>query len=214
MIENYKVIYGDKEEIYTDEIVEKKSRFIASIKIVETEEEAVSFISAIKKKYYDARHNCSAFVVGKKKELVRCNDDGEPSGTAGKPMLEVLLGSDIVNVAVVVTRYFGGTLLGTGGLVRAYTEATKVGLAQCQIAIMSLGKKVKIHTDYNTIGKVLYELGQRGLGQEDSEYTDVIVLTVIVPIEDADEFEKKITEISAGKSIVEVVEEVYFEKIE
>ncbi len=214
VIENYKVIYGDKEEIYTDEIVEKKSRFIASIKIVETEEEAVSFISAIKKKYYDARHNCSAFVVGKKKELVRCNDDGEPSGTAGKPMLEVLLGSDIVNVAVVVTRYFGGTLLGTGGLVRAYTEATKVGLAQCQIAIMSLGKKVKIHTDYNTIGKVLYELGQRGLGQEDSEYTDVIVLTVIVPIEDADEFEKKITEISAGKSIVEVVEEVYFEKIE
>lgn len=213
MIEQYKVVYGDKEEIYTDEIIEKKSRFISHIKTVETEEDAIVFINSIKKKHYDARHNCSAFVIGKNKELVRCNDDGEPSGTAGKPMLEVLLGSDIVNVAVVVTRYFGGTLLGTGGLVRAYTDATKAGLAQCQTAIMCLGKKVKIHTDYNTIGKVLYELGQRGLGQEDSEYTDVIALTVIVPIEDVEEFEKKITEISAGKSTVEIIEEIYFQVV-
>lgn len=214
MVEKYRIIFGDKQEVHVDEIVEKKSRFIASIKKVETEEEAVAFINQMKKKYYDARHNCSAFVVGSKKELVRCNDDGEPSGTAGKPMLEVLLGSDIVNVVAVVTRYFGGTLLGTGGLVRAYTDATKAGLGQCQTAIMSLGKKVKIHTDYNTIGKVLYELGQRGLDQEESEYTDVIVLTVIVPIEDVEEFAKKITEISAGKTIVEVVEEVYSPKVE
>ncbi len=212
MVENYRVIYGDKQEIYIDEIVEKKSKFIAHIKSVETEEEAIAFINEIKKKHYDARHNCSAFVVGKKKELVRCNDDGEPSGTAGKPMLEVLIRSDIVNVVAVVTRYFGGVLLGPGGLVRAYTDATKVGLEQCQTAIMSLGKRVKLHTDYNTIGKVLYELGQRGIEQEDSEYTDVIVLTVIVPIEDMDGFEKKITEISAGKTRVEVVEEVYFPK--
>ncbi len=214
MTDNYKIIYGDKETIYSDEIVEKKSRFIAYIKKVETEEEATSFIAEIKKKNYDARHNCSAFIVGKNKELLRSSDDGEPSGTAGKPILEVLIGSGIVNIVCVVTRYFGGTLLGTGGLVRAYTDATKAGLEQCQTAIMYLGKKVKIHTDYNTIGKVLYELGQRGLGQEDSEYTDVIVLTVIVPIEDMDGFEKKITEISAGKSVVEVVEEVYSPKIE
>lgn len=210
MIESYRIIYGDKELIYTDEIVEKKSRFIANIKKVESEDEAIAFIQEMKRKYYDARHNCSAFIVGSRKELVRSNDDGEPSGTAGKPMLEVLVGSDIVNVVAVVTRYFGGTLLGTGGLVRAYTDATKAGLAGCQTAIMSLGKRVKIHTDYNTIGKVLYELGQRGLGQEDSEYTDVIVLTVIVPIEEYEEFENKITEISAGKSSVAVVEETYF----
>ncbi len=214
IVDKYKVIYGDKQEVYTDEIVEKKSRFIANIKKVETEEEAVAFINEMKKKYYDARHNCSAFVIGKSKELLRSSDDGEPSGTAGKPMLEVLLGTDIVNVVVVVTRYFGGTLLGTGGLVRAYTDATKAGLAQCQTATMSLGQKVKIHTDYNTIGKVLYELGQRELGQEDSEYTDVIVLTVIVPIQDVAGFEKRITEISAGKTIVEVMEEVYFEKVD
>lgn len=214
VVDQYKVIYGEKEVIYTDEIVEKKSRFIANIKKVETEREAIEFITAIKKKHYEARHNCSAFVIGKNKELLRSNDDGEPSGTAGKPMLEVLLGNDIVNIVVVVTRYFGGTLLGTGGLVRAYIDATKAGLEQCQTVMMCAGKRVKIHTDYNTIGKVLYELGQRGLGQEGSEYTDVVVLTVVVPIDDVDGFEKKITEISAGKSSVEVVEETYFEKVE
>ncbi len=214
MVEQYKNIYGSKEEIYSDEINVKKSRFIAYVQKVETEQEAIAFITKIKKKHYDARHNCSAFIVGKNKELLRCSDDGEPQGTAGKPMLDVLLGSELVNVAVVVTRYFGGTLLGTGGLVRAYTDATKAGLEQVQVATMCLGKKLKIHTDYNTVGKVLYELGQLGLNQEDSEYTDVIVLTVIVPIEDVDGFKKKITEISAGKTIVDVVEEVYFEKVE
>lgn len=211
---NYRVIYGNKDVIYSEEIIEKKSRFIASIKIVETEQEAVDFINHIKKKYYDARHNCSAFVIGSKKELVRCNDDGEPSGTAGKPMLEVLIGSDIVNIVAVVTRYFGGTLLGTGGLVRAYTEATKAGIGQCSTAIMCLGKRVKIHTDYNTIGKVLYELGQRGLSQEDSEYSDVICITVTVPFEEFEEFENTIIEISAGKSTVEMMEETYFAKME
>ena len=112
----------------TGEIVEKKSRFIATIRPVNSEEEASAFIEEIKKKYWDARHNCSAFVVGRRGELTRCSDDGEPGGTAGRPMLEVLLGEGIRNVAVVVTRYFGGTLLGTGGLVRAYTQAVKEGL--------------------------------------------------------------------------------------
>ena len=214
MVEQYKVIYGDKEQVYSGEIIEKKSRFIAHIKIVETEEEAVKFIGEVKKKHYDARHNCSAFIIGKKKELLRCSDDGEPQGTAGKPILDVLMGSELVNIVCVVTRYFGGQLLGTGGLVRAYIDATKAGLAQCQIASMCAGQRVKIYTDYNTIGKILYELGQRGLGQEDSAYTDMIVLTVIIPIEDVDEFEKKITEISAGKSRVEVIDDVYYEKVE
>jgi len=110
------------------EVVEKKSRFIANIRQVVSEEEAVNFIEEMKKQYWDAKHNCSAFVIGNKGQLTRCSDDGEPSGTAGRPMLEVLLGEEIRNVAVVVTRYFGGTLLGTGGLVRAYSEAVKKGL--------------------------------------------------------------------------------------
>ncbi len=211
---DYKIIYGDKEDVYSDEIVEKKSRFIAYIKKVETEQEAVEFINSIKKKHYDATHNCSAFVIGKNKELMRSNDDGEPSSTAGKPMLDVLLGSGIVNIAAVVTRYFGKIKLGQGGLCRAYTDATKAGLAKCQVATMSLGKRVTIKTDYNTIGKILRELEQRGLGQEHSEYTDVIILTIIIPVNEVDELRDKIIELSAGKSQVEVVDEVYFEKRE
>ena len=113
------------------EIVEKKSRFIANIFPVTTEEEALEKITAMRKKYYDARHNCSAFVIGSKGELTRSSDDGEPSGTAGRPMLEVLTGSGIRNIAAVVTRYFGGVLLGTGGLVRAYSGAVKMALEQC-----------------------------------------------------------------------------------
>ena len=109
------------------EYVEKKSRFIATIRRCESEEEAVAFIEEMKKKYWDARHNCSAFVLGSRGELTRCSDDGEPGGTAGRPMLEVLLGEGIRDVCVVVTRYFGGTLLGTGGLVRAYSGAVKEG---------------------------------------------------------------------------------------
>ena len=100
------------------EIVEKKSRFIATVKPVDSEEEASAFIAEMKKKYWDARHNCYAYVIGERKEFMRCSDDGEPQGTAGKPMLDVLLGEELYNIAVVVTRYFGGTLLGTGGLVR------------------------------------------------------------------------------------------------
>ena len=122
--DSYRVLLSGGE----GEIVEKKSRFIATIRKCETEEEAVAFIEEMKKKYWDARHNCSAFIIGSRGELTRCSDDGEPSGTAGRPMLEVLTGSGIRNIAVVVTRYFGGTLLGTGGLVRAYTQAVKEGL--------------------------------------------------------------------------------------
>ena len=109
------------------EIVEKKSRFIATVKPVETEEEAQVFINEMKKQYWDARHNCSAFVIGEHQEMSRCSDDGEPAQTAGRPMLDVLLKEGVTNVAVVVTRYFGGVLLGTGGLVRAYQRQCRKG---------------------------------------------------------------------------------------
>ena len=125
----YRVVYEGGE----GEIVEKKSRFIATVRPVETEEEAVAFINEMKKKYWDARHNCSAFVIGSRQEVTRCSDDGEPAQTAGRPMLDVLLREGITNVAVVVTRYFGGVLLGTGGLVRAYQSATQAGLAASKL---------------------------------------------------------------------------------
>ena len=120
----YKILYREG----TGELIEKKSRFIASFRSVKTEEEAQAFIEEMRKKYWDASHNCYAWVLGENGEGKRCSDDGEPSQTAGKPMLDVLEGEGIVNICVVVTRYFGGTLLGTGGLVRAYSGAVKEGL--------------------------------------------------------------------------------------
>ena len=124
MTEPFKILYRGGE----GELTEKKSRFIATTRPVNTEEEAAAFIEEIKKKYWDARHNCFAYVVGERGQLKRCGDDGEPSQTAGRPMLDVLLGEGIRGICVVVTRYFGGTLLGTGGLVRAYSGAVREGL--------------------------------------------------------------------------------------
>ena len=156
MSENgFKIVY----EGGVGEIEEKKSRFIAYVKPVNSEEEASDFIDEIKKKNWDARHNCAAAVIGKNNEFTRCNDDGEPAGTAGKPMLEVLLGEGVHNVAVVVTRYFGGILLGTGGLVRAYQAAVKAGLAASKVAEKRQGVKMTLRTDYNGIGKIQYIMG-------------------------------------------------------
>ena len=130
------------------EIIEKKSRFIATVLPIETEEEALEFIAKMKKKYWDARHNCYVYSIGMNREFTRCSDDGEPSGTAGRPMLDVILGEDIYNVAVVVTRYFGGVLLGTGGLVRAYSKAVQEGLAASKVILKQKGIALKITTDY------------------------------------------------------------------
>lgn len=204
--EPYRVIIEDGE----GEITEKKSRFIATIKRVESEEEAVSFIEAMKKKYWDASHNCSAFVIGKRGELMRSSDDGEPSGTAGRPMLEVLLGEGIRNAAVVVTRYFGGTLLGTGGLVRAYTQAVKAGLSGCEIGMMRPGVRMAVEVDYNSIGKILYILGGRGVEPEESVYTDIVRLVLLFPAEWKDELYREFTEVTAGKAVIEILDEIYY----
>ena len=192
------------------EIVEKKSRFIATIRRVESEEEAVKFIEEMKKKYWDARHNCSAFVIGSRAELTRCSDDGEPSGTAGRPMLEVLLGEGVRNIAVVVTRYFGGVLLGTGGLVRAYTQAVKAGLENCSAGAMVHGYEIMLNTDYNGIGKVLYLLGQYGIEPVDSEYGVDVVLQIRIRSDIAERLHKELIEATSGKIGWEQLDELYF----
>ncbi len=192
------------------EIVEKKSRFIATIRRVESEEEAVKFIEEMKKKYWDARHNCSAFVIGSRAELTRCSDDGEPSGTAGRPMLEVLLGEGVRNIAVVVTRYFGGVLLGTGGLVRAYTQAVKAGLENCSVGAMVHGYEIMLNTDYNGIGKVLYLLGQYGIEPVDSEYGVDVVLQIRIRSDIAERLHKELIEATSGKIGWEQLDELYF----
>lgn len=181
------------------EIVEKKSRFIATVRKTQSREEAESFIEEMKKKYWDAGHNCSAFVVGRNAELTRCSDDGEPAGTAGRPMLEVLLGEELKNVTAVVTRYFGGILLGTGGLVRAYTQALKAGLGACSIGIERLGEEILLQSDYNDIGRVQYLLGQRGFTPLSSEYTDQVKVKLIVPVEKSKELYKAIAESTCAR---------------
>ncbi|MCM1065326.1 MAG: YigZ family protein [Eubacterium sp.] len=191
------------------EYVEKKSRFIATVRKCESEGEATAFIEEMKKKYWDARHNCSAFVIGSRGELTRCSDDGEPGGTAGRPMLEVLLGEEIRNVAVVVTRYFGGVLLGTGGLVRAYTQAVKAGLANCILGKMRYGCEVEVGTDYNSIGKILYLLGNAGIEPLESGYTDVVNLRVWIPAEDVERMRKEMVEATGGRIRFEKCREYY-----
>lgn len=201
-----KIVYKGGE----GEIVEKKSRFIATVIPVESEEEALEFIAAMKKKYWNATHNCSAFVVGENYEIQRCSDDGEPQGTAGRPMLDVLLGEEIHNAAVVVTRYFGGTLLGTGGLVRAYSKSVQEGLRQSSIIEKKLGALLQIKTDYNGIGKIQYLLGQRGLTIINSEYTDVVVIETLVPQEQLAELKEAVTEGTNGRAEFPQEEQVCF----
>ena len=206
----YRVVYEGGE----GEIVEKKSRFIATVRPIETEEEAVAFVNEMKKKYWDARHNCSAFVIGSRQEITRCSDDGEPAQTAGRPMLDVLLREGITNVAVVVTRYFGGVLLGTGGLVRAYQSATQAGLAASKIIEKRQGKKLIIHTDYNGLGKLQYLFGQQKTAILDTEYAADVVLTILVPVEQKDFLYKEIIEQTNGTAQMEWGEDAVYALID
>ncbi len=206
MAESYKVLYEEA----TAEIVEKKSRFIAYLKPVNSEEEVSAFVDSIKKMNWNARHNCSAAVVGPNNEFSRCSDDGEPSGTAGKPMLEVLLGEGIHNIAVVVTRYFGGILLGTGGLVRAYQKAVKEGLAIAKILEKRQGYQVTVQTDYNGIGKLQYLAAQDSIFTVDTQYGENVVATYMVDTDVWDNFSKKVTEATNGKAVLEKSEVMYY----
>ncbi len=201
-----KIIYTGGE----GEIVEKKSRFIATLRPVQTEAEAIAFIGEMKKKYWDARHNCSAFVIGKNQEISRCSDDGEPSQTAGRPMLDVLLKEEIHNAAVVVTRYFGGVLLGTGGLVRAYQKAVQAGLNGSVILDIQPGQKLAVHTDYNGLGKIQYLLGKAKISIIEVEYTDQVIIHAMIPLELKEQIRKKITEGTNGTAMFEWQESVNF----
>lgn len=204
--------------VYTggsDEIVEKKSRFIAQVFPVETEEEVTQLLEAARKKYWDARHNCYAFVLGANGEISRCSDDGEPSGTAGRPILEVLTGRGLKNVLVIVTRYFGGTLLGTGGLVRAYSQAAQAGLAASCIITKQVGYRMTIDTDYNGIGKLQYVAAQLETAVLDTLYTDKVQMILLVPVELCHKVEKEVTEATAGQAKITLEKNpVYFAEIE
>lgn len=186
----------------TGEIIEKKSRFLATVHPVSTEDEALVFIERMKKEYWDASHNCSAYVVGFLPELQRCSDDGEPQKTAGRPMLDVLIKENLKNTAVVVTRYFGGTLLGTGGLVRAYTEAVKAGLQNCSLINKQYGHRYLIQTDYNGIGKLQYLAAQSGVDILSTDYADIVSCTVFLTPSGEGAFRKAFNEQTNGKGVI------------
>ena len=176
----------------TVEIVEKKSRFIANAFYVETIEEADNYIKEIKKKYHDARHNCVAYAIetGDGGLAIKFNDDGEPSGTAGSPMLKVILEKGLSNVLVVVTRYFGGTLLGTGGLVRAYTEATIKALETITYVNKAMGNEILLEIEYAELEKVKYYLNKENIKITNINYENNIKLTMDISKEKLNEFTK------------------------
>lgn len=205
MLKKYKTILEQAEA----EIVEKKSRFIATVRPVKTEEEARTFIEEMKKKYWNATHNVFAYQIGERDEQQRFSDDGEPQGTAGMPVLSVLKGEDVKDTAIVVTRYFGGTLLGTGGLVRAYGKAAKEGLLAAGIAELVLYRKYAVTAAYTDSGKVQYEILQDGHELFDTIYTDKVEYIVLVETEKGEAFEKKMTEIFRGEQPFVLLEEVY-----
>lgn len=210
MAQKYKIVYKGGE----GEIIEKKSRFIATVFPIETQEEALEYIEQMKKKYWDARHNCYAYVLGEHYETQRMSDDGEPGGTAGKPMLDVLMGEKLHNVLVIVTRYFGGILLGTGGLVRAYQGATKEGLANSHIITKRYGIQLEITTDYNGLGKIQYILGQRELTILDSTYGEDVVVKVLIPMEEQGSVIAEITEGTNGKAVMAEVCDCWFAQVD
>ena len=192
------------------QITEKKSRFIASVKSVRTPEEADDFILRKKKEYWDARHNCSAMILGERGEFSRCSDDGEPSGTAGRPMLGVLTGEGLTDVCVVVTRYFGGVLLATGGLVRAYSGAVQEALASCVIGERTDGYRLRIKTSYNDAGKVRYLLEQRQFPVTDVSYTDQVETETFVEQSALSSLKAAVTEKTNAKAAFPVEEKVRY----
>lgn len=187
----------------TSLVTEKKSKFIGIAVPVSNEQEALAVIAEEKRRYRDARHHCSAFCVGIEQPLERANDDGEPSGTAGKPMLEVITGHHLCNVVIVVTRYFGGTLLGTGGLVRAYTKAAAEAVEAAEIVTMGLGRRFRAGCDYSTAGKIQYLLGTEEISILNTDYTDKVTFEFLVPEAGCQKIKKKLTDLSGGTVVME-----------
>jgi uncharacterized YigZ family protein len=194
-----------------DSFEEKKSEFIGYIKRTETEEEAKQFVSEIKAKHKDATHNCYAYVVGQNMNIQRYSDDGEPQGTAGIPILEVIKKSGITDCTLVVTRYFGGILLGAGGLTRAYTKGASIAISAAGVVDKVLGVKLSVTLEYDLFGKIQYLCGQNQWHIESVEYTDVIDLFILAEKEEAKTIEERFMEETNGNILIAEDEEgMYF----
>lgn len=202
---NYRTLH----EFGTDEITIEKSVFIGYAKPIKSEEEALEFINEIKKKHKDATHNVWAYTVGQNMNIQRYSDDGEPQGTAGIPTLEVIKKEDLRDVAVVVTRYFGGTKLGAGGLVRAYTKGAKLGLEAGKIIYKVMYQEVKVKIDYTQLGKVQNELMNLGYFIKDTVYEDNVEIIVYSKLDDVEKLSEKMIDITSGTGKIVLGEEFY-----
>ncbi|MCR5654768.1 MAG: YigZ family protein [Lachnospiraceae bacterium] len=196
------------------EITEKKSRFIASVAAVSDREAAEEFIAVKKKEYWDARHNCSAYIIADTVNIQHSSDDGEPPGTAGKPIMEVLMGEGLTNVCVVVTRYFGGTLLGTGGLVRAYQAATRAGLAESVIMERREGMRFELSADYGDAGKLRYYFAQNEIPVIRNDYGQDVTMEILIPIDQVPAVEKEIANLTAGRITLPEGESIDYAPVE
>ena len=192
------------------EIVEKKSRFIAEVYPVTSEEEAMEILEQTRKQYWDARHHCWAYIIGRNPAAERMSDDGEPAGTAGKPILEVIRGRELTNVLVIVTRYFGGTLLGTGGLIRAYQAAAKEGIKNSDVAQVCDGITAVITTDYNAYGKLQYICNDNNVDIIDTDFGANVTIKLAAEMSVCDTFEKKLMDTFAGNVALNDKENVKF----
>jgi uncharacterized YigZ family protein len=182
-----------------DEFIINKSRFIGYGSPAETEEEALAFLAEIRKKHADATHNCYAYIIGRNMGVMRYSDDGEPGGTAGMPIIEVMKNRGVVNACVVVTRYFGGVLLGAGGLVRAYTQGAVTAIDACVIGVMHPTARYMMDVSYPMLSRVEYFLKSAPVIIEDKDFSDVITLTLLVKCADEDKLLADLTQLSEGR---------------
>lgn len=195
----------------SNEIIIQKSRFIGYVKRVETEQEAHAFISEIKKKHYDATHNCSAYLIGEQDEIQKANDDGEPSGTAGVPMLEVLKKQQLKNTAVVVTRYFGGVKLGAGGLIRAYGTTTSEAIKSTGVVKRELMQGFSITIEYPLLGTLENEIRNSNYLIDKINYLEKVELIVYVHIKNINTFLEWIINLTSDQAIIEKTQQKHME---
>ncbi|MFC4772110.1 YigZ family protein [Enterococcus hermanniensis] len=209
MLQTYRTIKADHQH----EIEIKKSRFICFLKRISSEKEAKDFIQQIKKEHWKANHNCSAFVLGERNEIQRSSDDGEPSGTAGVPILEVLKKNDLINVCAVVTRYFGGTKLGAGGLIRAYSGATAQAITDVGIVEGRLQQEILVHLNYQNWGKLENFLTQEKIAVKETQFTDQVITTCMVDESSVADFESQVTDLLNGQAHFSNGAVTYFEQL-
>lgn len=202
----YKTVGSRGEAVY----IEKRSRFIATVWPVSQEAEALELIGAMRSEHYSAAHNVYAYIIGEN-NIARYSDDGEPSGTAGVPVLEVLRKEALIDLCVVVTRYFGGVLLGAGGLVRAYGHAAKLGIDAGGIVVRTLCDVVEIKCDYTLIGKVQYEVAKRGYNTADAKYDYHVRTKVYVPVEETKLFIEQLCDATNARVTCQVLESKYID---